>query len=146
MEVEKSELGLIENVCRQYGILSLQTQIAACKNLLTPSENINIAVYGKFKAGKSSFLNSVFGKEILPAGVTPITAIITIIRYGENEKIEIVFADDSRNDIPAQQLAEYVSEVQNPQNVKRVKIVEIGLPELKGSAGINFVDTPGLDS
>lgn len=42
------------------------------------------AVLDRFKAGRRSFLNSVAGLEVLPAAVTPVTAIITRMRYGPN--------------------------------------------------------------
>lgn len=42
-----------------------------------------LVVVGEFNAGKSALLNAVLGSTILEEGVTPTTAEITIIRYGE---------------------------------------------------------------
>ena len=56
------------------------------------SDILTIGVIGQMKCGKSTFLNSfVFGKEILPAAITPMTAALTIITYGQSEKIEAEF-------------------------------------------------------
>lgn len=51
-------------------------------------EILTIGVIGQMKCGKSTFLNSfVFGKEILPAATTPMTASLTVIKYGAEEKL-----------------------------------------------------------
>lgn len=42
-----------------------------------------LVVVGEFNAGKSALLNAVLGSTVLEEGVTPTTAEITIIRYGE---------------------------------------------------------------
>lgn len=53
---------------------------------------LTIGVIGQMKSGKSTFLNSLlFGKEVLPAATTPMTAALSIITYGEEEKIEVEF-------------------------------------------------------
>lgn len=53
---------------------------------------LTIGVIGQMKSGKSTFLNSLlFGKEILPAATTPMTAALSVITYGEEEKIDIEF-------------------------------------------------------
>lgn len=53
---------------------------------------ITMGVIGQMKCGKSTFLNSfVFGKEILPAATTPMTAALSIITYGETQKLSVEF-------------------------------------------------------
>lgn len=46
--------------------------------------HLKIAIVGQFSSGKSSFINALLGGEILPSGVTPITAKVCEISYGEN--------------------------------------------------------------
>lgn len=51
-----------------------------------------IGVIGQMKAGKSTFLNAfVFERDVLPAATTPMTAALTVITYGPEEKIEVEF-------------------------------------------------------
>lgn len=53
---------------------------------------LTIGVIGQMKSGKSTFLNSLlFGREILPAATTPMTAALSVITYGEEERIEAEF-------------------------------------------------------
>ena len=54
---------------------------------------LNIAVVGRVKAGKSTFLNTVIfnGKHILPEAFTPKTATLTKIEYAEDNSLEIEY-------------------------------------------------------
>jgi small GTP-binding protein len=42
-----------------------------------------LVVVGEFNAGKSAFINALLGAELSEEGVTPTTARITVLRYGE---------------------------------------------------------------
>jgi len=44
---------------------------------------LEVAVVGEFKRGKSSLLNALVGREVLPVGVLPLTAVPTVIEQGE---------------------------------------------------------------
>jgi small GTP-binding protein len=44
-----------------------------------------LVVVGEFNAGKSAFINALLGRDVLAEGVTPTTAAITVVRYGEAE-------------------------------------------------------------
>ena len=73
-------------------LANLQPQIAACRKQFSDSSHgIDVAVFGRFKAGKSSFLNHLTGRAVLPIGVVPLTAVITRLRYGETERAEVRF-------------------------------------------------------
>lgn len=48
-----------------------------------------VLVLGEFKNGKSTLLNATLGSKVLPAKVTPATAIITVLVYGEGKEVAI---------------------------------------------------------
>ena len=54
------------NICQQFGIQSLQPQLDACSEVLGDSDTVDVAVVGRFKAGKSSFLNTIIGADVMP--------------------------------------------------------------------------------
>ena len=55
-------------------------------------DTLTIGVIGQMKCGKSTFLNSfVFGNDVLPAATTPMTASLSVITYGEQERIVAEF-------------------------------------------------------
>ncbi len=142
-------LELIRRVAQITGELrleSLRPQIAACERQLAVREGIDVAVFGRFKAGKSSFLNHLIGRPVLPIGVVPLTAVITRLRYGPTERATVTFLNGSTVTVPLVDVGLYVSENENPDNVKQVESVEIELPELRALRPLEFVDTPGLGS
>jgi GTP-binding protein EngB required for normal cell division len=127
-------------------ILSLNRQLDACEGLLVENPPIDVAILGQFKAGKSSFVNNLIGRDVLPVGVIPVTTVITRLRFGERERALISFYDGTAKEIPVSALDEYTAEAKNPSNEKNVETVDIELPGLSDYAGLRLVDTPGLGS
>ena len=77
------------------------------------SENFEIAVVGSFKNGKSTFINVLLRKEILPAYARPCTAIINEVRYAKKESA-IIFLKDNLTDTQINSLPDWVKkELQN---------------------------------
>lgn len=105
-----------------------------------------LACVGQFKRGKSTLLNALVGSSVLPVGVVPVTAVPTIIRYGESVAGRVRFESTDWVDIPVSATAEYVSEEKNPGNEKRVSGLEIFAPNALLKSGMCLVDTPGLGS
>ncbi|NGO39455.1 hypothetical protein G4L39_08610 [Limisphaera ngatamarikiensis] len=136
----------LTRVVGELRLQSLEPQLAACRDRLRAGTRVEVAVLGRFKAGKSSFLNHLAGRAVLPIGVIPLTAVITRLRHGPRERVRVHFLDGSFRDIPPEQIRHYVAEDENPHNLKQVASVELELPELKPLAPLEFVDTPGLGS
>ena len=57
------------------------------------NEILKIGVVGQVKAGKSSFLNSLFfdGENVLPRASTPMTAGLTLLEYGEQNEFAVEY-------------------------------------------------------
>lgn len=139
-------LDRVSGLADELKLATLQPQITACRELLQRRNGIDVAVFGRFKAGKSSFLNHLTGRAVLPIGVVPLTAVITRLRYGEHERAQVRFLDGTDKAISLDDIRLYVGEDENPNNVKQVAAAEVALPELKALAPLQFVDTPGLGS
>jgi len=136
----------IQEISQQFQITSLNRQIEACSNILNQKRFIDVAIFGQFKAGKSSFLNCLIGKDVLPVGVIPVTTAITRLQYGEKERVIIHYYDGNAEEVPLERIEEYTSESRNPANRKNVEIVDVELPCLEDFSGLRLVDTPGLGS
>lgn len=106
----------------------------------------NLVVLGQFKRGKSTFINSLLGEKVLPTAVVPLTSIVTLIKHGEKEKIEVLFSNDKRKTISRDQLSDFVTERGNPANEKKVKHVEVSYPSDYLKDGVFIIDTPGVGS
>jgi len=142
----KPLLSRIQEICDQFHIVSLNRQIEACKNLLQQDQLIDVAILGQFKSGKSSFLNSLIGKSILPVGVIPVTTTITRLQYGKRERAIVRHFDGQQTEVDIGAIEEFTSEAQNPANQKNVEVVDLELSSLEKYAGLRLVDTPGLGS
>jgi GTP-binding protein EngB required for normal cell division len=138
-------LELVAEVAARYGISALAGLLASARALAGHHE-IGVAVLGRFKAGKSSFLNHFIRRGILPVGVVPVTAVVTRIRYGARVEARVHHRDGRHGEIPLDRIGSYISEKENPENAKQVDLITVELPELRRFRGLNFVDTPGLES
>ncbi|RLB12099.1 MAG: hypothetical protein DRG39_02800 [Deltaproteobacteria bacterium] len=106
----------------------------------------HLVVIGQFKRGKSTFINSIIGEKLLPTSVVPLTSIITILRYGDKQRINVILNDGSNVEIKREELTDWVTEEGNPRNEKNVKEVEIYYPSDYLKDGICLIDTPGVGS
>lgn len=138
-------LALVADIAERYNISSVQPLLRTCR-ALEQERVVRIAVLGRFKAGKSSFLNHLFGRKLLPVGVVPVTAVVTEVAYGPEEEATVQFLDGSWEEISIDSIRSYITESENPENLKQVALVEVELPSLKRFHNIRFVDTPGLES
>jgi len=104
-----------------------------------------VVVLGLFKRGKSTLINALIGEQIAPVAITPLTAIITFFQYSDTRKVEIVFENNSTQIVPVSNIAAYVSEDLNPENMLKVKQVNVWVPAVI-LKNLVLVDTPGLGS
>ena len=105
-----------------------------------------VACVGQFKRGKSTLINALIGDPVLPVGFTPVTAVPTVIRFGDRRRARIQAGDGSWQDVSISDLNQYVSEECNPENTKGVRGVEVFVTSTLLASGMCFVDTPGLGS
>jgi len=141
----QSALDLVTDVAARYEISALSGLLASARASAGEDE-ISVAVLGRFKAGKSSFLNHFMGRNILPIGVVPVTAAVTEIRYGAREEARVHHRDGRDPEVRLDQIGGYIAEKENPENAKQVDLITVELPELGRFRGLKFVDTPGLES
>jgi GTP-binding protein EngB required for normal cell division len=120
-----------------------------CQALLVQlaEDRFNLAVVGQFKRGKSTLMNAVLGRDLLPTGLLPLTSAITTLCYGSTERVVLRRKEWTlEQEVPLAQLADYITERGNPGNEKGLieAKVELPLPFLR--RGLHFIDTPGIGS
>jgi ribosome biogenesis GTPase A len=106
---------------------------------------VRVLLVGEAKRGKSTLGNALLGREVLPSGVRPVTAITTTITQGSPERIAVRFQDGRKDDHPLDELAAFVTEKANPANARGVAAVTVFLAELPLRRAV-LVDTPGVGS
>jgi len=146
VEHHEKSISLAREAIERFQLSDLKPLLRAIE-LQTRRKELNLAVFGRFKAGKSSFLNQLLGRPLLPVGVLPVTSVVTEIRWGSSESASVLFRkDQGKRAISLAEIANYVSESENPENCKDVELVRVFLPSLERFSGLTLVDTPGLDS
>jgi hypothetical protein len=107
---------------------------------------LRVLVAGEAKRGKSTLVNALLGRDVLPSGVTPLTAVTTTVRYGEDERAEARFLDGHDEKHPVAALADLVTERGNPGNRRGIAGVTVYLAAPVLAGGVELVDTPGTGS
>lgn len=118
----------------------------------------HVFVVGEFKQGKSSLVNALLNAPVCPVDDDIATSAPTAVGYGEEPKAAVLFKppesedrdgtgeqpEPTREEIPVDQVAQYVTEASNPANRHRVSSVEVKLPRKLLADGLVIVDTPGV--
>ena len=109
----------------------------------TLRQRFTVAVVGEFSRGKSTFVNNMFRRNLLPVANMPTTAMLTRIRYSEKEAIAIFDATlKNKKLLPLceESWENYVAD-DSGNDPNGVAFVGIDSPWLK--SGIEIIDTPG---
>ncbi len=138
-------LGELERVITAHGLIEFRGALAMLLDRLE-NDTFEIGLFGRVSSGKSSLLNHLLGAEVLPVGVTPVTAFPTRVTFGAKPQAVIQFAENQPLVIELARLAEFSTEQQNPGNARHVTRIGVEVPAPRLRAGVTFVDTPGLGS
>ncbi len=120
-------------------------QVAAIRDRLR-SARLRVLVAGEAKRGKSTLVNAFLGQVVLPIGVTPVTSVATTVRYGDNPRAEVRFADGHAERYPHAALDDLVTERGNPANRRGIASVTVYVDAPALTDGVELVDTPGTGS
>jgi GTPase SAR1 family protein len=108
------------------------------------SDFFTVVVLGEFKRGKSTLVNALVGQRLLPADVTPTTATINAIRFGD-PSITVHRPNGVEEPIPFGEngLRRFVADADfDPATVS---YIDITLPSPLLQNRVVLVDTPGVD-
>ncbi len=135
--------GAVETLDR-LGLKKVAAEIAGLTRKVA-SEKFTVAVVGEFSRGKSTMINRILGKQVLPVSNLPTTALLTRISYGKEAKIVVLdnegkqqqtlpLTEDSWNNLVADNFGK-----NDPEGKVAVFIPDKWL----GKSGIALLDTPG---
>jgi GTPase Era involved in 16S rRNA processing len=104
-----------------------------------------IMVVGEFKHGKSTFVNALLSKDIMPRDVTPTTATINAVFHSEHPELQILKMDGQieKRNLTLDELNQYTASADfNVDEVKYLKLF-MDAPLLKNR--VVLIDTPGVN-
>lgn len=145
----------LEGIALELGLEEMGSENLKRARHLVTQDVFRIVFVGGFSRGKSTVVNALLGEKILPSKLSPTTAVITIVRYGEDKQATIFYKDKQMKPetVPIERLREFViipkgghtedslgSRIDTP-----IEKIEISYPFDLCRNGVEIVDTPGLD-
>jgi GTPase SAR1 family protein len=118
---------------------SVNSKLQNIRNQLLSKEVI-IPLVGEFSSGKSTLMNALIGKKVLPVDITPTTFVVNEIRFSSpTDQIEILFKDGRK-----ESLSELID--LNTLNYADAELVKVFTTSKTIPSNIVIVDLPGISS
>ena len=147
-----ADLTRLKAIAEKVGLESEAIDLIISALARNKEQKFSIAVVGEFKRGKSTFINALLGKEILPSDILPCSATLNRVTYGLEPAAEIRYKSvdglpERVEKIEIEELQDYVTKL-TPESEQRASgvqeaIVYYPLPSLKNN--VDIIDTPGLN-
>lgn len=159
-----------ENICEQVKnlqhiaqTLGMNEHYRQLKNVCQRlnDDHFNLVVVGMFSRGKSTFIDALLGRRILPTSKKPTTAVISRIIYGDTPRYTLHFKDSTIADktlnedefrsltapkSPDKTDKEQIKKVLRQQDeLDTIAEAEIAYPLHLCKNGVDLVDTPGMN-
>ncbi|MBE7011238.1 MAG: hypothetical protein E7415_01030 [Ruminococcaceae bacterium] len=130
------------DVLEKAGLTSYSNEIRAIFSE-SKSQRFTVSVVGEFSRGKSTFINKLLARDILPVANMPTTAMLTRIRHSEKEGITIYDVGNKTKKSLALSVTSWENYVadDNGNDPSGVAFVGVNSPWLE--KGIEIIDTPG---
>ncbi|NQY20175.1 MAG: dynamin family protein [Campylobacteraceae bacterium] len=149
-KTEVYESGLVGDIKKVKDLLlddkffpSVQLKQILDKQIRRARYPMEVAITGQFSSGKSTFLNALLSRNILPTGITPVTSKVNFINYGEEYKLKITYYSGAQEFASIDKIAEFTDQREDEMN--NIKYLTLYAP-MEILKEISFVDTPGLNS
>jgi len=131
----------LESIAKELGLTDLGRTIGADTRRRLDDHRVRAVVLGEIKQGKSTLINAILGRDVLPTGVTPTTGAVATVRVGDAPGM-FVCTDDDRTAIEADRFAALATGRDQPLEGSTLElVVEDGaLPPT-----LELIDTPGMN-
>lgn len=136
----KDAIGTLDKL----GLKRAAAEIAAFSRKAA-NEKFTVAVVGEFSRGKSTMINRLLGRDVLPVGTLPTTALLTRISYGKEAKMVVIGKDGKQKETLPISESSWNSLVADNfgQNEPEGKVAVFVPDQWLGKGSIALLDTPG---
>ncbi len=122
-------------------------------------EHFELVVVGEFSRGKSTFVNAMLGRRILPSSKKPTTAIISKIVYQDTPTYTLFYKDGHKKNLTEDEFLKitapkeggFMDKVRafasktNQDELDKISYAEVGYPLSFCRDNVEVVDTPGTN-
>jgi Zn-dependent protease with chaperone function/ribosome biogenesis GTPase A/uncharacterized small protein (DUF1192 family) len=137
----------VGNVAKEIGASTAAHKLRhdVVKRLL--EDRFHLVVMGEFNHGKSTFVNALLGKALLPAGITPTTAVLHHIEHSETPFARVVRRSGEKTDIDLATLESWEVDGAEASSAEadEISYIELGYPSKLLEERVVLVDTPGVN-
>lgn len=136
----------LEKICGEMKMEENRKDLEKIRTKLT-EHRFAVGVMGEFKRGKSTVINSLLEKEIMPSDILPCSATMNRVTYDMHPHVVLHMRDGSTKDISVDRLASYVTKLtgENESRAAGVDEAIVYYPCRFCQNGVDIVDTPGLN-
>jgi GTP-binding protein EngB required for normal cell division len=145
----KAELGrLLGEVGAIAERVGTKTVASKVRDELVPKlegERFHLVVVGEFNHGKTTLINALLGRPVLPTGVTPTTAVIHHIEYAEAPHARAVREGGAAEPVDFETLRAWAVGERGAVERGEVQYLEVFYPAGLLKNRVVLVDTPGVN-
>jgi ribosome biogenesis GTPase A len=130
-------------VAKSVGARSLAGRVDSEVVKKLEADRFHLVVVGEFNHGKTTFVNALLGKPVLPVGVTPTTAVIHHLVYADEPRARAVLESGDEELLPFDAVKSF--SVGGERRSDPVRYLEVGYPAELLRERVVLVDTPGVN-
>ncbi|MEZ4226938.1 MAG: dynamin family protein [Polyangiaceae bacterium] len=145
---EQKRVGLehlvaLTTLAREVGAESLAQRVQSDVVDKLEQGRFHLVVVGEFNHGKTTFVNALLGDAVLPVGVTPTTALIHHIVWGDERSARRVGSGGESREVPFDRVRDFA--VGAAESRDDLGYLEVSFPAQLLRDDIVLVDTPGVN-
>ena len=150
-----SQISQVVYDCEDHRVLSqnIKSELTKLFQKLE-SRRFRLAIVGEFSQGKSTLLNALLGEEIQPVRAIPCSGVVTVLKYGSQQRVTCRYIDGREEEIPFENYQEKASISEEAalcnltdelikSEIEEIVLEHPGLELCRHN--IEIIDSPGLN-
>lgn len=138
-------LGEVGSIAERVGTKTIAARVREEYVPKLEGERFHLVVVGEFNHGKTTLINALLGRPVLPTGVTPTTAVIHHIEYAETPHARAVREGGVSEAVDFETLRAWAVGERGAAERGEVQYLEIFYPAGLLKNRVVLVDTPGVN-
>ncbi len=141
----KYELAKLAEISTYLGEMDTTSLLNKMQEMLSKG-NYVLTVMGQFSVGKSTLINALVGKAVLPVNKTETTAVVTYLKYDTEDHAELVYADGTVKACSIEDTLSLEQNTDTPEQLAQLETINIYLQNDLFKSGLIIADTPGVNT